>query len=705
MGIEMSTSYVSLRDNQLLHALVGSRAIPEGDNFWNELLNFSFYPPTTISDSRLLTDVLQESLSQFSQNDSATKHFVRITNCFLQRAPSLADITMSRNEIFMQKTLNALFLTRMFLQFFMQNQSHTEILQHFSTGKAKPKTQHTRSKSDTFKITTENRAFLLPHLSPVIPIRHTSLTGLGSYTSHESIEKLNSVRHTDTLYGKLINSLFTIVTEVEIKQTTMVIHLEALRFLIVILGTQLFSRSLKPDGDMFLTTLLSVKKSTIIEVVIHLLDYITRFSTAPRIVNAEQNSYLSYVPGYSWLFGSNAESSISSIAPSNSTVNLSTEELIRNSSTHLLLVLILQNPLTGCTENPYRSVFSNFKDFADSPPASSPGLVTSYERFYSSICAFLHREDTVLLLYQALLRHSPMKSFIWSQTEFSPLILPLLEALNSAESTSLHHLYMISIVLLMMSQDTGYCTCIHTEIISAVPWYKEKKLVEIPLGSLLVLSLLNLLVTNLTQLRDQYIHTNCSAILANIASKIQNLHVIPAQKIINVFEGIAKRYTQAKTAMSEKSSDASSIMLLEGILHIILALINSILAKNLTLNSQLVYNLIYRKEVFLKFRTHPEFCMLIENIFSVVDFFEAQLKIHAVFNTSEEGLEILVDLSRKWPADGLRRFPEQKYKYCEEEEPSEFFLPYIWTLVYQQSGLYWQHSKIKLAWNTPEVNS
>ena len=701
MGIEMSTSYVSLRENSLLHALVGSKAIPEGDNFWNELLNFAFYPPTTISDGRLLTDVLHESLSLLAQNDVVTKHFLILTNCFLKRAPSLADNIMARNEIFMQKTLNLLFLTRMFLQFFMQNQTHAEVLQHFSTGKVSSKTQHTRSKSDTYRIPTDIKTpFLLPHLSPVIPIHQASLT-----RSNDSIEKLTHSRHTDTLYGKLIHSLFTIVTEVEIKQTTILIHLEALRFLIVILGTQLFSRSLNPDGDMFLTTLLSFKKSTVIEVVIHLLDNITRFSITTPVMMTEQISYFSYVPGYSWLFGSNIESNSNSTSQSNNTVSMSTEEHIRKFSTYIMLVLILQTPLKGCTDNPYRSVFSNFKDFADSPPASSPGLVTSYERFYSSICVFLHQEDTVLLLYQTLLRHSPMKSYIWSQTEFSPLILPLLEALNSAESTSLHHLYMISIILLMMSQDTGYCTCIHTEIISAVPWYREKRLVGISLGSLLVLSLLDLLVTNLTQLRDQYIHTNCSAILANIASKIQNLHVIPSLKIINVFEGIAKRYTHVKSAISEKSSDECSIMLLEGILQIILALINSILAKNLALNSQLVYNLIYRKEVFLKFRTHPEFCMLIENIFSVVNFFESQLKIHADFNTSEEGLKILCDLSRKWPADGLRRFPEQKYKYCEEEEPREFFIPYIWTLIYQHSGLYWQHSKIKLAWNTSEVNS
>lgn len=41
------------------------------------------------------------------------------------------------------------------------------------------------------------------------------------------------------------------------------------------------------------------------------------------------------------------------------------------------------------------------------------------------------------------------------------------------------------------------------------------------------------------------------------------------------------------------------------------------------------------------------------------------------------------------PKDRLKKFPELKFKYVEENEPEEFFIPYVWTLVYQKSGLYW----------------
>ena len=35
------------------------------------------------------------------------------------------------------------------------------------------------------------------------------------------------------------------------------------------------------------------------------------------------------------------------------------------------------------------------------------------------------------------------------------------------------------------------------------------------------------------------------------------------------------------------------------------------------------------------------------------------------------------------PDSRLNRLPELKFKYVEEEEPEEFFIPYVWTLATQ----------------------
>ncbi len=44
----------------------------------------------------------------------------------------------------------------------------------------------------------------------------------------------------------------------------------------------------------------------------------------------------------------------------------------------------------------------------------------------------------------------------------------------------------------------------------------------------------------------------------------------------------------------------------------------------------------------------------------------------------------------------LQKFPELKFKYVEEEQPEEFFVPYVWSLVYHSSNLYFNPSRIQL---------
>jgi hypothetical protein len=44
----------------------------------------------------------------------------------------------------------------------------------------------------------------------------------------------------------------------------------------------------------------------------------------------------------------------------------------------------------------------------------------------------------------------------------------------------------------------------------------------------------------------------------------------------------------------------------------------------------------------------------------------------------------------------FQKFPELKFKYVEEEQPEEFFIPYVWSLVYKSAKLYWNPERIQL---------
>ena len=44
----------------------------------------------------------------------------------------------------------------------------------------------------------------------------------------------------------------------------------------------------------------------------------------------------------------------------------------------------------------------------------------------------------------------------------------------------------------------------------------------------------------------------------------------------------------------------------------------------------------------------------------------------------------------------MQQFPELKFRYVEEDQPDEFFIPYVWSLVFHHSGLHWDGERVKL---------
>jgi hypothetical protein len=62
-----------------------------------------------------------------------------------------------------------------------------------------------------------------------------------------------------------------------------------------------------------------------------------------------------------------------------------------------------------------------------------------------------------------------------------------------------------------------------------------------PAGSLLVVLLLRTAHFNLAKLRDVYLHTNTLAALANLAPHADNLSSHAAQRLVSLFDMLARR--------------------------------------------------------------------------------------------------------------------------------------------------------------------
>ncbi|XP_012498090.1 PREDICTED: dymeclin [Propithecus coquereli] len=301
-------------------------------------------------------------------------------------------------------------------------------------------------------------------------------------------------------------------------------------------------------------------------------------------------------------------------------------------------------------------------------PSSIPhAFQINFNSLYTALCEQQTSDQATLLLYTLLHQNSNIRTYMLARTDMENLIL------------------------------------------KNITWYSERALTEISLGSLLILVVIRTIQYNMTRTRDKYLHTNCLAALANMSAQFRSLHQYAAQRIISLFSLLSKKHNkvleQATQSLrgSLSSNDvplpdyAQDLNVIEEVIRMMLEIINSCLTNSLHHNPNLVYALLYKRDLFEQFRTHPSFQDIMQNIDLVITFFSSRLLQAGAELSVERVLEIIKQGIVALPKDRLKKFPELKFKYVEEEQPEEFFIPYVWSLVYNSAvGLYWNPQDIQL---------
>jgi len=62
--------------------------------------------------------------------------------------------------------------------------------------------------------------------------------------------------------------------------------------------------------------------------------------------------------------------------------------------------------------------------------------------------------------------------------------------------------------------------------------------------------------------------------------------------------------------------------------------------------------------------------------------------------TVSEVQEVVRQGATQFPRDRLNKLPDLKFKYVEEDQPEDFFIPYVWTLATER--MYWNPLHIKI---------
>ncbi|KAM9137814.1 dymeclin [Pangshura tecta] len=659
-----SSSICELPENEYLKRLSGAKAVSENDPFWNQLLSFSFTAPTSSAELKLLEEATISIFRSLVENNPRTGNLGALIKVFLSRTKELKISAECQNHLFIWQAHNALFIICCLLKVFICQMSEEELQLHFTYEERKP----------------------------------------GSY----GVE-------CEDLIEELLCCLIQLIIEIPLLDITYSISLEAVTTLVVFLSCQLFHKEILRESVIHKYLMRGRCLPYTSRLVKTLLYNFIRQERSPP---PGSHVFQQQTDGGGLLYGfasgvATGLWTVFTLGGVGSKPAPQQEQSSPLANQSLLLLLVLAN-LTDApdTPNPYRQAIISFKNTQDSTAFPSPSphaFQINFNSLYTALCEQQKSDQATLLLYILLHQNSNVRTYMLARTDMENLVLPILEILYHVEERNSHHVYMALIILLILTEDDGFNRSIHEVVLKNITWYSERVLTEISLGSLLILVVIRTIQYNMTRTRDKYLHTNCLAALANMSAQFRSLHQYAAQRIISLFSLLSKKHNKVleqatQTLRGSLSSDdsplpdyAQDLNVIEEVIRMMLEIINSCLTNSLHHNPNLVYALLYKRDLFEQFRTHPSFQDIMQNIDLVISFFSSRLEQAGAQLSVERVLEIIKQGAVALPKDRLRKFPELKFKYVEEEQPEEFFIPYVWSLVYNSAvALYWNPQDIQL---------
>ncbi|XP_057873570.2 uncharacterized protein LOC131079592 [Cryptomeria japonica] len=676
----------------LCGTFVGNKPQDLHSQFWQHLLSFPLtaYRPQ----SRVL-----EACQCLAQNNRYTRHLVKLLIHVVWSLQEAITVTSGAHANY-AKAINATRLSSVFLRYLIEN-----------------------STSNNF----EESLFL-------------SLTGTDS--KKEGVPEVHCVTEF------FMQGLLGFVGLADVTPSSYLLHVEVVNLLLVAMSTQLHSGPSPGPKDIhpFIDAAM-MQESTLVGPFVRklLISYIA------RLIVPSNAMYLSISkgsqPGVLQKVGSAAASVV--LLPYytfNYLVNASGEmpkRPLADNSLLLLLVLIHYRkslPLeeaSGNTletngsntgglgeslnshHNPYSRALETARDIefdrVDIEGNAQAGLTVRlpFASLFDTLGGCMTDESSILLLYSLLHGNSDFLEYVLVRTDLDTLLMPVLEMLYGAPQRSSNQIYMLLIILLILSQDSSFNASIHKLILPNVPWYREQLLSRTSLGSLMVVILIRTVKYNLSKLRDVYLHTNCLATLANMAPHVHRLNAYASQRLVSLFDMLSRKYTKLAEANNSKiltinvnplegkelaEDTPTELHIYTDFLRIVLEIINAILTYALPRNPEVVYATLHRQELFKPFRDHPRFYELVDNIYTVLDFFNSRMDAQRIDEewSVEKVLQIIVANCRSWRGEGMKMFTQLRFTYEQELHPEEFFIPYVWKLVVSESGLDFDPDNIRL---------
>lgn len=673
----------------LIGTLVAEKSFPISSDFWNKLLQL----PLNLN---WPTHRVHHACQLFAQNNADTRHLAKILihlSWCLQECVSISDASTDVYE----KAVNAVYISSVFLKYLIEN-----------------------AKSDNL----EELYLSLDEKEPIPK----------DFVQDENVENL------------VMHSVLSFISSVDVSSKTYLLHLELLNFMLIAMSTQLLCGPSPGTKDVnpFIDAAM-VQENSLVSLVVRkmLLNYITQpgiplrsasysiFSegSQPSVLQRVSSAAANFVLlPFSYLVSSSGGGSRSPLSDCSLLVLLvlihyhkcvvSNESMTDRSIDGATSDSLLKEN-TYFSDNPYCKALENTTDFefdridVEGNAHSGPLVRLPFASLFDTLGMCLADEPAVLLLYSLLQGNSDFLEYVLVRTDLDTLLMPILEALYNAPRRSANQIYMLLIILLILSQDSSFNASIHKLMLPGVPWYKERLLHQTSLGSLMVIILIRTVQYNLSKLRDVYLHTTCLATLANMAPHVHRLSAYASQRLVSLFFMLSRKYNKLAELRDNKvhvakansiegnslSEDLSTeLHIYTDFLRLVLEILNAILTYALPRNPEVVYAIMHRQEVFQPFKSHPRFNELLENIYTVLDFFNSRVDAQRMDGewSVEKVLQVIIINCRSWRGDGMKMFTQLRFTYEQESHPEEFFIPYVWQLVLSRCGFSFNSGAINL---------
>jgi len=385
----------------------------------------------------------------------------------------------------------------------------------------------------------------------------------------------------------------------------------------------------------------------------------------------------------------------------------------------LLLLLTFQPPSASNfleQSTSFRQRIALLKDTEDT---------TSFDQMYDSIVssAASAAEWSFILFFTLLQENAEFRDFCYAKSDLDLIVIPLLQALYDEQDLDSNKAYVLVIILLLLSEDPELSRTFHAECsLKQVSWYKDSILNNISLGSLCMLVLLRTIQHNISRLKDPYLHSNCLAILSNMAPFAINLHPKTAQTMIMLLSALSRRFQmlahkqpkreelgeEEQAAVEEVAEEEELVTFGEFIRLLLEITFGCLTDRNLLGNVDLVYCLLHDQFILNAFENHEMFWDIIAHLKAIISYFDEYLETHQINNVqvSVQAVKLLIQKAAKYyhhePSSEIPGVSHSMFKFQALPNDEEFFLPYIWECCYEYSEITFDPEHITLFSPSPD---